>query len=452
MSRGVGGGATSVLRTSLAVRGSSIVALVVCAQIQQAFDTSPTLLSYSLDPQNRHGLISSRVPKLFLAFVRWDTVYFLSLASPGDVGQHVGGYDVEQSLAFQPGIVYLLRWTGYVTPRLDGEWSPTCAILLTTLLANMASLISPLLLYQLTRRLTRNDAFAYTSVVLSILAPAAGTVLTCPTPEPFFSLATLAGLLALQHGSRPSLWPLTKAAMWFSVATMFRANGVLSVGFLAWQIFFSPATSPIGTQALAGLATFLPLALVTISPFVLFQVWAYARLCQDAAGPAPWCKAVLPNVYSHVQSTYWNVGLFRYWEWAQVPNFALASPILLLLGYGVYRYFSSSTLGQIAQALRPFPSQKHKALPYSDTPLTLQSMPLLTPFVVHSAVMGMVLLLASHVQIALRFASPGGLPFVWWSAAALAHSSPATRRMLTTYLASQYVVSIVLYAGFYPPA
>jgi phosphatidylinositol glycan class V len=36
------------------------------------------------------------------------------------------------------------------------------------------------------------------------------------------------------------------------------------------------------------------------------------------------------SLYAHVQRKYWNVGLFRYYELKQIPNFLLAAPLLIL--------------------------------------------------------------------------------------------------------------------------
>ncbi len=197
-----------------------LVTLLVLASHQQAFDTSHELLSYALDPQTLHGLSAGSF-RWALVLVRWDTVYFLAAASASPSSIHAGGYNWEQTLAFQPGIIALLRACGYVTPSLDGTWSPTSAILMATLLANLAAILSPLLLHRLTLRVTRDAQLAYTAALLSIFAPSAGTTLAAPTPESFFSFASLVGLLCIERGGSLSWNAALGASFWFAVATSF---------------------------------------------------------------------------------------------------------------------------------------------------------------------------------------------------------------------------------------
>nr|CDI56021.1 conserved hypothetical protein [Melanopsichium pennsylvanicum 4] len=185
-----------ILQLSIIVRIVSIFLLVLVSQLQQAFDTSHNLLSYSLDPNLLHSLSSGGF-QFLLSFVRWDTIYFVSSAAPTSQ-LHKGGYVWEQALAFQPGIIALLRLAGFVTPSMDGEWSPTSSMLLTTLLSNLATMLSPILLFRLGWTITRNKELSFTAAILSIFAPSAGTTLASPTPESFFSFASLMGLVTLE--------------------------------------------------------------------------------------------------------------------------------------------------------------------------------------------------------------------------------------------------------------
>ena len=153
---------------------------------------------------------------------------------------------------------------------------------------------------------------------------------------------------------------------------------------------------------------------------------------------------------------------------AQLPNFLLAAPVLALIGLS-YQY-ASGNIPEIATAvLKPWQQQRstpsvvhssslEKILHYTHTPTVL-------PHVLYLWLNGLLLLFTSHVQIALRFASPGGMPALWWTAAALVCSSPSDKggeqtskklakgsTLLIGYLVLWNFASLVLYAGFYPPA
>ncbi|KAF6767042.1 GPI mannosyltransferase 2 [Kalmanozyma brasiliensis GHG001] len=427
-----------LLRLSFLVRIALASLLILTAHLQQAFDTSHELLSYSLDPATTHSL-SAGPFKWALAFVRWDTIYFLAAASPS-TPVHRGGYAWEQTLAFQPGIIGLLRVCGYATPQLDGAWSPTAAILVTALLANLAAAISPVLLYRLSLKVTRNAEMAYTAAALSIFAPSAGTTLAAPTPESFFSLTSLLGLLALESGSL-SWVVVLGASFWFALATTFRANGTLLLGYIAFKLI---------PELRAGRPSSIPklivAGLICLSPSVLFQIWAYSRFCPSPG--RPWCDRLVPSVYTFVQSHYWHVGPFRYWQLAQTPNFALAAPVLLLILYTVRIFYQQATWREVVASLVPTTTQVG-----TGRGLMWSSAPRATPYILHALALGVMLLIASHVQIALRLATPGGMPAVWWGAAHAVLSCPRwVRRLIVGYLAMQMCVGVVLYAGFYPPA
>ncbi len=86
-----------ILKISLLVRIASIILLIATSHVQQAFDTSHNLLSYSLDPSTNHGLSAGPFHWL-LSFVRWDTIYFLASATPSV------GISGSKRLRFSPGL------------------------------------------------------------------------------------------------------------------------------------------------------------------------------------------------------------------------------------------------------------------------------------------------------------------------------------------------------------
>ncbi len=75
------------------------------------------------------------------------------------------------------------------------------------------------------------------------------------------------------------------------------------------------------------------------------------------------------------------------------------------------------------------------------------------PHVLFLCINGVLLLFFSHVQIALRFASPGGIPALWWIAAEVVGDRRGRAGgYLVTWLVLWNAASLVLYSGFYPPA
>lgn len=130
------------------------------------------------------------------------------------------------------------------------------------------------------------------------------------------------------------------------------------------------------------------------------------------------------------------MGLFRYWTVAQLPNFVLAAPVLLAMAVGVASYVARLGVRRVLVAT---------CCPWAGAALPPSAQAAL-PYVLHTGVLLGVLLLASHVQIALRLCTAGGMPYVWVTVA----SWPPSRTL--GYLSAYTFLAGVLYAGFYPPA
>lgn len=122
--------------------------------------------------------------------------------------------------------------------------------------------------------------------------------------------------------------------------------------------------------------------------------------------------------------------MFKYWTAAQIPNLLLAGPVFLV---------------SLATSLRFF--------------LGASPDPKLVPYHLHHLGMTFLLMFASHSQIALRVCASD--PVVWWGITESAfdwrtkhsaHGLTTCGRVWVAWSLVWGLVSIVLWAGFYPPA
>ncbi|GAA99627.1 glycosyltransferase family 76 protein [Mixia osmundae IAM 14324] len=380
---------------SCAVRLTSSLVLLLASSFVPAFDDSASLV---LPVGALQG------------FARWDALHFLA------IGQH--GYTLEQQYAFMPMLPRLLA-------SLD---QPEHAILLVSCLANLASVAASVMLYSLVLSLVDDRRQARLAALLFALAPSPATQ-SSPYNEPFFALFTFLGMLCVQH---LGLLANLVAAGSFALATSFRSLGVLHAGFFIWPVL----TRKISLVRAAGL---LVLTAVPLAPFALEQRRAWLLFCQ-ADLPAPsWCSRSLPLIYSYVQEEYWQSGFMRYWTLQQLPNFALAAPVFAL---------------SIAASASFYRKHGARSLPFSRS----ASQIVLAPFVHLHTAQWLLLLFSSHVQIALRLVATGPVTFLFAAELLLSDWKSSARagycwgELWVGYCLIWGVVSLLLWAGFYPPA
>lgn len=176
------------------------------------------------------------------------------------------------------------------------------------------------------------------------------------------------------------------------------------------------------------------------------------------------------------------MGLFRYWTLLQIPNFILAAPLLALSFFASYHYYTcdlhtvvTSTLPFLPPSFRPAKSRS-----------TSQSnraffSPTLLPFIHLHTALTLILLVASHVQIILRVSATN--PVIFWYASDLISSvdpsapgapgehiknrkdeedveSNRERMLVRQRWGKRWIkycliwggISLILWAGYYPPA
>ncbi|KAM9319511.1 GPI mannosyltransferase 2 [Gastrophryne carolinensis] len=290
------------------------------------------------------------IAELFLRGLgRWDAEHFLFIA------EH--GYVYEHNMAFFPLLPLLLRgiaqgplllFSGVLTLR-------SRLLIASALLSCICSTLAAVSLYRLGCITLQSRRTSFLAALLLCMSPIS-IFMNVTYSESLFALATFTGLWHLEKRR------ILVGSAVLALATSARSNGLVNVGFLLHsgiKLAFFPKRSVWGslTKRLCGI-------LFVILPFYIFQVYGYFRFCfvsykenipqelvqlakdkgyHIRGAPLPrWCSFQLPLAYSHIQSEYWGVGLFRYFQLQQLPNFILAFPVVLIGSCAVMKYFSAN--------------------------------------------------------------------------------------------------------------
>lgn len=335
-------------------RGTILAAAIASRALAMAF----AVISDSLLPDHEpEGVLVARFPpecssaQTFSAFLRWDAAHFLGAASDGWQSVH--------SHAFFPLYPLLVRCLACCLP------APFCAaelrVLAGLLLSNGAFVVAACCLHALGERVVRDSQLAGTAALLFCAAPAS-VFFSALYAESIFSAATFGGLILLERGAP---WGATAI---LALASGCRANGVLNVLPLACagarQLAGSLSVRRVGDVRLVRDAAVAARALACVAaqvaivsaPYICWQLTGLRRVSVDGRGqnsrvssmppptrlgaagccslPGAQCGDQGPDLYAHVQRTYWGVGLFRYYTCLQAPNFAVAVPALALCACG----------------------------------------------------------------------------------------------------------------------
>lgn len=285
------------------------------------------------------------VERLLGGLDNWDAEYFI-------FNTHSGYEKHERTMAFFPLLPLAMRTLSNTIFLPLGFLFPQRSIgLISGVFINL--LVFPLatvVLYVLTFELSGNKKLSLLTAILFTLNPAS-VFMSAVYSETLFSLFTFSGLLALER-RRPWL-----SSLMFGLASFTRSNGIVLSAFLGYQslvslyeIFFSHGHQSTchrlwssGKQLFAAAIQ----CLVIVAPFYAFQLYGYALYCRGASATPtslpPWCNRTLPLPYSYIQEHYWSVGFLRYYQWKQLPNFMLASPMVLLGLFSIWSYFTGGS-------------------------------------------------------------------------------------------------------------
>ncbi|KAG7090839.1 hypothetical protein E1B28_009921 [Marasmius oreades] len=372
-----------------------IYLLALVSSCLPLFDASPKIFRFS---------------KYSQPFLRWDAFHFASIAEDG--------YLYEYQWAFFPGVPFVMRYGGKALQFIVGRSD----LMLGGALVAMAC-DTTRTMYHLSLHHLGSPKLAYLATLLSLLPSSPAALRLAVYAEPFFAYFAYKGMWACARSH------YLTAALHFAIASTFRSNGVLLGGFILWDLVVNPLLRT-GKVHLRNIFWAIPLTSLTLVPFIYLQYSGYLSFCTGSEVElAEWCQNTIPLIYSHTQSEYWDVGFFRYWTVAQIPNFVIAAPPIISI-----TAFSVCVLKQQLDKTTVSPFARCSLIPHA----------------MHALIFCSTLLFSAHVQIVLRQAS--SMPLTYWAAAWLVMEYPQFGRWWVGWSVVWGVISVILWSAFLPPA
>lgn len=259
------------------------------------------------------------------------------------------------------------------------------------------------------------------------------------------------------------------AILCLTFASFTRSNGIINVGFF-WYLFLLDNFKLIYYRKIRklpnfnNLIKFLILLISTcfvISPFFIVQYVHHSKFCstnqtgsklislnslltkeqtnnqmqfkKDQNLNDQICKVQFFKLYSFVQEKYWNVGLFKYYHLRKIPNFILASPMLLLVAF-IFKYFiesSKSTSNLIKSGLGDQFWNKTA---------------LLFPFILHLLFLTLFSLLFINIEVLTRLICSSS-PLLFWSICKLPRK---LQNYVKIYFSIYFFVGTFAFSNFLP--
>ena len=247
------------------------------------------------------------------------------------------------------------------------------ALVLAAVMVNVAAFVAAALaLHELSRKVLRDEYLAYKSALLFCVNPAS-VFFTAAYSESLHAAVTFLVMLKIEKGFSFQM------ATVLALSTAVRSNAILNLGFIFYkglrvvakeiaihnrlkQLQQTEVSTTLANVVGDGLVPTLFSGMGALLPFAAFQWYGFTQFCglttigldfsddlQDYARtkgyklpssePSEWCANSMPLSYSYVQSHYWDVGFLRYYQLKQLPQFALAAPILYLIFTQGRRFF-----------------------------------------------------------------------------------------------------------------
>ncbi|XP_032685978.1 GPI mannosyltransferase 2 [Odontomachus brunneus] len=390
-----------------------------------------------LDPAEKVSPWDRIVYFLLDGLTRWDGEYYLHIARYG--------YTYENTLAFYPLYPGMIRVVGVVLLKVLPMLNIQSAMILAATFINFACFIkSAIILYDLTERVFEDTVTAYKTAILYCINPA-GIFFSAAYSESMFAYLTFYTMLASIRCMPTIYFPL-------ALSTLVRSNGLINIGFPVYFGFknicnsasretrqkgniLSTAWYILKLMTLNNCFTLLSTIIISMSPFLLLQIYNYIKFCTSTydtsllpthilqyaaennlvlpgAENSAWCNASVPLAYSYVQKTYWNVGFLRYYRFKQIPNFILAFPMLLIMLHCVKEFLFEHKNEFYSLGLFDGKAKSENTNHVKKYPLNM------FVFVIHGLFLTTFCLFFVHIQVSTRLLASAS-PLIYWYCASI---------------------------------
>ncbi|KYQ50606.1 GPI mannosyltransferase 2 [Trachymyrmex zeteki] len=404
----------------------AIITRIVILKLQVIFnvlipDHHADAFKRPLDSAEKVSLCDQIINFLFNGLTRWDGEYFLHIARYG--------YTYENTLAFYPLYPTMIRIIAVILTKVFPLFNMQSTMIVAAILINFVCFVkSAIIFYDLTESVFQNTVTAYKAAILYCINPAS-IFFSALYSESMFAYLTFYIMLGSMKCMPNIYFPL-------ALSTLARSNGIVNIGFpiyfglknlcnseriethgrkhnvlsILWHI--------LKLMKLNNYFTILSVMIISLSPFVLLQIYNYMKFCTSTfdksllpvhilqyavennlilAGKTDsiWCNASVPLAYSYVQKTYWNIGFLRYYQFKQIPNFIRDE--LYLLGF-----FDSKAKSENIVKVKKYPSS-------------------MFVFVVHGLFLTIFCLFFVHIQVSTRLLASATPLIYWYCALTMSH-------------------------------
>jgi len=354
------------------------------------------------------------VPGFLQCPANWDGAFNVKIATKG--------YEYEESHAFFPLFPFVAR---LLSRAFVFRWVTSNEILAVAVAGalwnNVLFVLSAILMFRIGCRVLQDERLALRAALLFAWTPASIFFSVAYSESIFFFLALFGiYILAGSYTFRARL----AATACFALATTARSNGALLGLYSLWAAYRAwekDKSKERYVRAVVELGIVGGIHLAALLAVLGYGWYLYCALPVADEQRRPWCHYKIPNIYGFIEEHYWNLGLFKYYEPKQIPNFVLAAPAFILSVRAV--------IHSLTQQQRP--------------------LSILAPFVLQMVVSIVVAALIMHVQVFTRLIGASS-PLFYWYAAEVTSKKGAFSYLVYMYFVFYTMFGTAMFCSYFP--